>query len=169
VLGQRAEVGVGTRVEVAGPLGDPLRNVIVVPGPPEIVNEVGHRFAQSDATHDPIRCVSKGHRMPSPRRQDVAQLGAIAILTLRKDPLRRGAHATKSAVTDNQHGPAGHNTIDTPRSSVVQVQLPWYSATASKVSVTKSSLAVLLPSEEISLTSGDACVELAFGVGGIGI
>ena len=87
MLGQSAKVGVGTRVEVAGPLGDPLRNVIVVPGPPKIVNEVGHRFSQRDATHDPICCVRKGHRMSSSWRQDVAQLGAIATLELREDPL----------------------------------------------------------------------------------
>lgn len=37
--------------------------------------------------------------MPSPWREKIAQLGAIAILELREDPLRRGAHVTESALT----------------------------------------------------------------------
>ena len=87
VLGQRTEVGVGTRVEVAGPLGDPLSDVIVVPSPAKIVNEVGHRFAQRDAARDPIRGVRQSHRMPALRRQDIAQPAAIIVHELREDPL----------------------------------------------------------------------------------
>jgi hypothetical protein len=39
-----------------------------------------------------------------PGRHDASRHAAIAILKLREDLLRRGAHATKSAVTENQHG-----------------------------------------------------------------
>lgn len=97
MLGQRTEVGVGTWVNVAGPLADPVGGVLVAPGPPEIVNEVGYRFPQRNATRDPICCPGKGHRMPGPRRQKVTQFAGVVIPQLREDPLRWSAHVTKCA------------------------------------------------------------------------
>lgn len=85
MLGQSSKVGVSTRIEIAWPVGDPPRDIIVVPGPPKIVNEVRHRFPQRNAIRDPIRCSGERHRMPSLRRQEVAQLGIT--LGLREDPL----------------------------------------------------------------------------------
>jgi len=85
VLGQSSEVRVGTRIEIAWPVGDPLRDVIVSPGPPKIVKEVRRCFPQRNAICDPICCSYERHGMPSLRRQEVAQLGVI--LDLREDPL----------------------------------------------------------------------------------
>jgi hypothetical protein len=44
VLCQRAKVGVAARIEVARPFTDPVGDVVAIPGPPKIVNEVGYRF-----------------------------------------------------------------------------------------------------------------------------
>jgi hypothetical protein len=66
VLGQSAEVRIGTWVEVARPLRDPRGDVIVIPGPSEIVDEVGYRFTERNTSRDPICGPSNGHRMPSP-------------------------------------------------------------------------------------------------------
>jgi hypothetical protein len=68
VLGQSSEVGVGTRIDIAWPVGDPLRDVIVAPGPPKIVKEVRHCFPQRNTICDPICRSSDRHGMPSPRR-----------------------------------------------------------------------------------------------------
>ena len=88
MLGQSSEVGVGTRIDIAGPVDDPLRDVIVPPGPPKIVKEIRYCFSQRNPICDPICCSSERHGMLSLRRQEVTQLGVIlVILELRKDPL----------------------------------------------------------------------------------
>ena len=88
MLGQSSEIRVGTRIEIAWPVDDPLRDVIVVPGPPKIVKEVRYCFSQRNPICNPICCSGKCHGMPSLRRQEVTQLGLIlVILELREDPL----------------------------------------------------------------------------------
>lgn len=87
VLGQRTEVGVGTRFDVTRPLGNPPCDIVGVPGPPQIIDEVSHRCPERSATRNPVCCSGQGHRMPGLRRQKIVQLRTIAILELREDPL----------------------------------------------------------------------------------
>lgn len=100
VLGERGEVGIGARIEVAWPLSDPPRGVVLIPRPPQIVDEVGHRLAEGNPSRDPVRRPSQRHRMPSLGGQEMPQLDIVGLLTMGEDPLGRGTHAAQSALCE---------------------------------------------------------------------
>jgi hypothetical protein len=99
VLGECGEVGVGARIDIMWPLGDPPRNVVLVPRPSQIVDEVSYRVPECGPGCDPVCCPSQRHRMPSLRGQEVLQLGTVVILKVCEDPLGRGTHADQSALS----------------------------------------------------------------------
>ncbi len=99
VLGECSEVGIGARIDVARPLGDPPRNVVLVPRPSQIVDEVGHRFPECGPGRDPVCCPSQRHRMPSLDGQEVPQLDTVVILKVCEDPLGGGTHEAQSALS----------------------------------------------------------------------